>query len=67
MKKAKSELMTRKEAAEFLGVSEGTLAVWACTRRYGSPIIKVGRLVKYRLSDLEAFLERRTEIRGEQS
>ena len=51
-------LMNRKGAAEFLGVKEHTLAVWAISNRYNLPYIKVGRLVKYRMSDLEAFLER---------
>lgn len=53
-------LLNRKEAAEFLGTTEGTLAVWATTKRYNLPMVKIGRLVKYRLSDLEAFIERRT-------
>lgn len=53
-------LLTRKQAADYLGVQEGTLAVWACTKRYHLPVVKVGRLVKYRLTDLEAFIDRRT-------
>ena len=55
-----SKLLTREEAAEYLGVSKGTLDVWACTKRYDLPFIKVGRLCKYRLSDLNAFLDRNT-------
>jgi excisionase family DNA binding protein len=55
----KSDLLTRPQAAEFLGVKEQTLAVWKTNNRYGLPYIKVGRLVRYRLRDLEAFLERR--------
>lgn len=59
--KPREELLTRKQAANFLGVTEHTLAVWACTKRYKLPFIKVGRLVKYRYSDLLAFLDSRTE------
>ena len=59
-----SILCSREVAAEFLGVKATTLAVWAATKRYPLPYIKVGRLVKYRLSDLEAFVEGRT-INGE--
>jgi hypothetical protein len=55
-----TQLLTRKQASDFLGVTEGTLAVWACTRRYNLPFVKVGRCVKYRLSDLERFLAERT-------
>lgn len=53
-------LLTRTEAAAFLGVSKGTLEVWACTKRYPLPYVKVGRLVKYRLADLQAFIVART-------
>lgn len=53
-------LLTRKEAAEFLGVKENTLAVWHTERRYDLPMIKVGRLCKYKLSDLLEFLDKRT-------
>ena len=53
-------LLSRKEAADFLGVKEDTLAVWKSTKRYHIPVIKVGRLVRYRYSDLIAFIERRT-------
>ncbi|EKO3368778.1 helix-turn-helix domain-containing protein [Vibrio fluvialis] len=48
---------SRKQAAEYLGLSEGTLAVWASTGRYQLPFVKVGRKVFYRQSDLDAFVE----------
>lgn len=54
-------LLSRDEAAELLGVKVGTLEVWASTRRYDLPFIKIGRLVKYRLSDLQAFVESRLQ------
>lgn len=57
----RSELLSRRQAAEYLGVTEHTLAVWKCTRRYDLPVVKVGRLAKYKKSDLDAFIERRTE------
>ncbi|MDP8212642.1 MAG: helix-turn-helix domain-containing protein [Candidatus Zapsychrus exili] len=57
-------LLTRKEAATFLGVTKGTLAVWACTHRYDLPYIKVGRLVRYRYSDILQFLEKRTKLKS---
>lgn len=55
-----SNLLTRPQAAEYLGVTSQTLAIWACTKRYNLPFIKVGRLVKYRKTDLDAFLVSRT-------
>jgi excisionase family DNA binding protein len=55
-----SELLTEQQAAEFLGVSAGTLSVWRCTKRYPLPYVKCGRLVRYRRSDLEAWVDSRT-------
>ena len=55
------ELLSNKEAADYIGVAPGTLEVWRCTKRYKIPHIKLGnRLVKYRKSALDAFLESRT-------
>jgi excisionase family DNA binding protein len=53
-------LLTRKEAAKLLGVKEMTLAIWKTNNRYNLPVVKVGRLAKYRYSDLMAFIEKRT-------
>lgn len=58
-----NKLLNRKEAAEILGTTEGTLAVWACNKRYGLPMVKVGRLAKYRLADLMKFIENNTTIK----
>ena len=55
-----NRLLTRKEAANFLGVKEITLAIWKSSKRYDIPVVKVGRLAKYRYSDLLEFVERRT-------
>jgi len=57
-----TQLLSRKQAAEYLGVKENTLAIWACNKRYSLPVIKVGRLCKYRVSDLDKFLNERTEV-----
>ena len=56
-----SPLLTRAEAAVYLGVKIQTLALWASTGRYDLPFVKVGRLSKYRQSDLDEFLERNTQ------
>ena len=56
-----SDRLTRRQAAEFLGLSnQDTLAVWASTGRHTIPYIKIGRLVFYRKSDLEKFIESKT-------
>jgi excisionase family DNA binding protein len=62
---AAPELMSRAEAADYIGVKAQTLAVWACAGRYGLPFVKVGRLCRYRRSDLDAWLARRTRCPGE--
>ena len=53
-------LLTRREAAAYLGLKEQTLATWASTKRYGLKYIKAGRCVRYRVRDLEAFLDSQT-------
>ena len=53
-------VVSEKEAAEILGVTPGTLSVWRCTRRYPLAYVKVGRAVRYRLTDIEAFMQSRT-------
>jgi len=58
-------LLTRPEAAEYLGLATSTLEVWASTKRYDLPYCKVGRAVRYRQSDLDAFLERGTVNPGQ--
>lgn len=58
--KPESELLTRKEAADYLGITQHTLSVWACVKRYNLPYVKIGRLAKYRRTDLDAFINRRT-------
>lgn len=53
-------LLNREQAARYLGVSVSALAAWACNKRYNLPMIKVGRLVKYRIQDLDDFISRNT-------
>ena len=60
-----TELLTRDEAAKYLGISPRTLAVWACVKRYQLPYVKMGRLAKYRRSVLDDFIERRTVTQSE--
>lgn len=58
------ELLTSREAAAYLGVSAGTLDIWRSRRSYPIPFVKVGRNVRYRKADLDAFLQRRTKDGG---
>ena len=55
-----SDLLTRAEAAKYLGLKAQTLAKWAMEGKH-LPVVKVGdRAVRYRLTDLEAYLRRQT-------
>jgi excisionase family DNA binding protein len=49
--------LTPKQAAEFLQVPETTLSIWRTTNRVRLPYFKLGRSVRYRLKDLQAFIE----------
>jgi predicted site-specific integrase-resolvase len=54
-------LLDGRHTASILGVSEGTLSVWRSTGRYDLPYVKCGRCVRYRMEDIQAFIERRTQ------
>ena len=56
--KENDKLLTRKQAAEFLQCKESTLAIWKSTKRYDLPCIKIGKNIRYRLSDILAFIEK---------
>ena len=53
------ELLTRREASEYLQIAEGTLANWASTKSQTIPMVKIGRLARYRKKDLDAYIESR--------
>jgi excisionase family DNA binding protein len=55
-----AETFSTLEASAYLGVAVSTLSIWRNTKRYPLPYIKVGRLVRYRKSDLDAFMASRT-------
>lgn len=59
-----ADLLSDKAAAAVLDVSPGTLSVWRSTGRYGLPFLKIGRKVRYRRADLQAWMESRTRESG---
>lgn len=50
------ETVTTADAAIFLGVKANTLEIWRSQKR-GPKFVKIGRLVRYRRKDLDAFLD----------
>ncbi len=51
-------LLTVEDLAEYLGVPVATLYAWRY-RRQGPPGFRVGRHVRFRRSDVEAWIEDR--------
>ncbi len=49
------KLLTVPEAAEFLGMAPNTIYIWG--REGKLPALKIGSAVRFRRSDLEAFLD----------
>ncbi|WP_305825832.1 helix-turn-helix domain-containing protein [Massilia brevitalea] len=56
-----SPLVSRREAAAYLGLAPQTLAQWACSGRGRLPMVKVGRKVQYKKTDLDAFIVANTQ------
>ena len=53
-----SPLLDTFEAARYLGVPRQTLAVWRThNKRCGPPYIRLGRHIKYRRTDLDAWID----------
>jgi len=51
-------LISTPEAAKIIGFEESTLEAWRC-RGGGPPFVKLGRAVRYRLADLNDWVESR--------
>lgn len=64
MMKPQDTLLSNSDAAKFLSVSTSFLNNDRVTRRHGIPFLKVGKLVRYRESDLRAWLDRRVHANG---
>jgi len=43
------------EASEYLGLTKGTLYVWACQKRI--PYLKIGKLLKFDIIEIEQWLK----------
>ncbi len=55
-------LLTTEEAAAWLGISPFTLAHWRSEGLPHPPAVQLGRrALRYRVADLEAFIERQLE------
>ena len=50
------DLLTTKQASEILGLHHVTLANWRA-EGFGPKFVALGRAIRYRRDDLEAFVE----------
>jgi excisionase family DNA binding protein len=53
-------LLTEVETAKQIQVAPETLQQWRHHKRYQLPFVRVGRLIRYRQSDIDAWLVSRT-------
>lgn len=59
--KLESPLLTLRQAAKFLGLSDR--AVWALANRGELVRVQIGRSVRYDIADLKAFIEQQKTTR----
>jgi predicted DNA-binding transcriptional regulator AlpA len=51
-------LIDESAVAEMTGFEVQTVRNWRSNKKVALPFLKIGRSVRYRLSDVEAFLEK---------
>lgn len=54
-----TDLLAPADAADKLGTTVGTLAHWRYTKQ-GPPYVKIGHAVRYRIADLDKWIEANT-------
>lgn len=64
MSDGNDNLLSPQECAERLGVSTSTLDAWR-VKRINLPFVKIGKLVKYKASDIRAFIDAQTKKAGQ--
>lgn len=63
---AASGIIDTDATAAYISVTPKTLIHWRCTGSVDLPFIKVGRAVRYRVSDIEEWLTKNTRrVQGE--
>jgi excisionase family DNA binding protein len=55
-----NKLISAGEAADILGLKESTLAQFRWRGDKRLPWVKLGKSIRYKLSDIEEFIERNT-------
>jgi len=55
-----NKLLSAGETADILGLKESTLAQYRWRGDTRLPWVKMGKAIRYKLSDIEAYIERST-------
>ena len=59
-----NQLLSASETAKILGLKESTLAQFRWRGDKRLPWVKMGKSIRYKLADIEAFIERSTVGKG---
>jgi predicted DNA-binding transcriptional regulator AlpA len=59
-----NKLLSAGQAAEILGLKEATLAQFRWRGDKRLPWVKLGKTIRYKLTDIEDFIERSTVGKG---
>ena len=59
MSNQRAELLSRKQAAEYLNTTPGPLNYWASTGKHNLPYYRMGAKAVYKRAELDAWLEER--------
>ena len=62
-----SSFINEREVAAILGIQYKTLTTWRHTRAVDIPYLKVGRAVRYQVSDVRTFITGNMHTPREQS
>ena len=57
-------LLSAGEAANYLSVSIRTLATWRSIGQPAIPYSKIGRLIRYKKSELDIYIDKNTIMMG---
>src|SRR5262245_12141465 len=55
------QLLDEKAASKLLNVTPAALRRWRREKKISLKFVRVGRLIRYRLSDIEEFISKNTE------
>lgn len=56
-----SRLLTPREVADLLGIPEGRLAIWRCTKAQNLKWVRCGKTIRYEAAEVERFIRQNTE------